>query len=67
MRVKTRDDGLILKKPRVSLAKLPREGVRVNLIHPTADDRPRLDVSEWARARADRWVRGVSSLEDEAD
>jgi hypothetical protein len=47
--VKARDDGLILRKPRVSLAKLPREGVRDNLIHPIVDERPRSYLSERAR------------------
>jgi hypothetical protein len=31
LRAKTRDDGLILNKPRVSLIKLPREGVSDDL------------------------------------
>jgi hypothetical protein len=47
--MKARGGRLILRKPRVSLAKLPREGVRDNLIHPIADERPRSDLSERAR------------------
>ena len=49
--MKTRDGGLIFKKPRVSLTKLQREAVWGNLIHPIADGRPQLDMSAQARAR----------------
>jgi hypothetical protein len=42
------------------LTKLPREGVRGNLIHPIAHEQARSDLSE--RARADKWVKGVSGL-----
>jgi hypothetical protein len=64
--MKTRDGGLILKKSRVSLTKLPRKGVQGNLIHPIADERPRSDLSAQARAdaraSADRRARVVSGL-----
>jgi hypothetical protein len=68
LRAKTRDGGLIFKKPRVSLTKLPSEGVRGNLIHPIADGRPRSDLSERAcagaraQAWANKWATGVSGL-----
>ena len=67
LHAKTMDSGLILRKLRVSLANLPREGVRGNLIHPIADERPRSNLSERARARTDKWARGVNGLGDEAD
>jgi hypothetical protein len=51
LHAKLRDDELIFGNLRVSLAKLPREGLCVNLIHPIADERPQLDLSERARTR----------------
>jgi hypothetical protein len=52
MRTKTRDDGLIPNKPRVSYAKLPHEGVSGNLNRTIPSGRPRLDLAvERAGAR----------------
>jgi hypothetical protein len=45
MRAKTRDDGLFSGKPRVSLAKLPCEGVSGLPSRQIHDQRPRLDPS----------------------
>jgi hypothetical protein len=56
LRAKTRDNGLILTKPRVSLANLPREGVQGCASHPISDQRPELDLS----ASAYRWARGLN-------
>ena len=71
LHAKTMDSGLILRKLRVSLANLPREGVRGNLIHPIADERPQSNLSERAhartRARANKWVKRVSDLGGETD
>jgi hypothetical protein len=55
---------LIFRKMRVSLTKLPREGVQGNLIHPITDRGPRSDLSARAdvRASADRRARDVSGL-----
>ena len=63
--MKTRDDGLILEKPRIYLAKWPREGVSDLLSHQILNQRSRLDPSASARgcaAGADRWARGVETL-----
>jgi hypothetical protein len=48
LRVKTGDGGLILTKPMVSLANLPREGVSTDLDRTIADQQPGLDLSERA-------------------
>jgi hypothetical protein len=50
MRPKTRDDGLFSGKPRVSFAKLPREGVSGLLSCQIYDQRSRLDPSVIAHA-----------------
>jgi hypothetical protein len=60
LRTKLSDGGLILRKSRVSLAKLPHEGLRANIIHPIVDERPRLDLSD--RARADKRARDIRDL-----
>jgi hypothetical protein len=57
---KTRDGGLILGNPRVSYAKLPREGVSGTLDHTIPSGRTRLDLVAERAASADRWARGVS-------
>jgi hypothetical protein len=51
--VKLQDDRLILGKPRVSLTKITREGVRDILSHPIADERLRSDLSASAHERAE--------------
>jgi hypothetical protein len=62
LRAKTRDDGLILNKPRVPLIKLPCEGVSGDSNCWIRNRRSRLDL--WPRARvherasADRRARG---------
>jgi hypothetical protein len=48
--VKARDDGLISNKPRVSLRKLPREGVSGESNHQIRNRRPRLYLRQRARA-----------------
>jgi hypothetical protein len=63
MRTKTRDDRLIPTNPRVSLTKLPREGVRDPLNRYIKNQRPRLDLRARARAGergADKRASGVS-------
>jgi hypothetical protein len=64
LRAKTRDDGLIPNKPRVSYAKLPCEGVLGTLDRTIPSGRPRLDLAaergHGRTASADRWARGVS-------
>jgi hypothetical protein len=68
--VKTRDDGLILTEPRVSLANLPREGVSGSLSHQILNQQPRADhVGErtGAGARtADQCARAISDRGREA-
>jgi hypothetical protein len=49
-RVKTKDDGLILRKLGVFLANLPCEGVSANLNHAITYQRLGLDLSEQASA-----------------
>jgi hypothetical protein len=62
MRAKTRDSGLILTKPRVSLAILPHEGVSGHLDHTIANERSRSDpVGE--RPRVDGRARLISGTE----
>jgi hypothetical protein len=53
---KIKDGGLIPTKPRSSLAKPSREGVRGILSRQIHDQRPRLD--QWASARAHVSERG---------
>jgi hypothetical protein len=61
LRTKTRDDGLISSKPRVSLRKLPREGVSGESNRWIRNRRPRLDLRPRTRAHgrtsADRRAR----------
>jgi hypothetical protein len=52
LRAKTRDGGLILNKLRVSLIKLPREGVSGESNRWIRNRRPRLDLRPRARVRA---------------
>jgi hypothetical protein len=54
--VKPRDGGLFSGKPRVSLAKRPREGASDLLSRQILNKRPRLDPS--ASSRAWTWTRG---------
>jgi hypothetical protein len=69
--VKTRDGGLIPNKLRVSLTKLPREGVSVTLDRTILSGRPRLDLAvERAGADAQRALTGglgVSATQGRAD
>jgi hypothetical protein len=51
MRVKFRDDGLILRKPRGFLISFPRKRVSADLDRTIANEWPRLDVSASARGR----------------
>jgi hypothetical protein len=51
VRVKLREGGLILTKPRVSLLNIPREGVSADLDRTITDQRLGLDLSERAHAR----------------
>jgi hypothetical protein len=57
----TKDGGLILAKPRVSLEKLPREGVRGCASRLISDQRSGLEQRARVRARGlrapDRWAR----------
>jgi hypothetical protein len=64
LRAKTRDDGLILNKPRVSSIKLQCEGVSGDSNRYIRNRWPRLDLRPRARAcgraSADKRARGVS-------
>jgi hypothetical protein len=67
MHAKPKDDGLILTKPRASLAKQPREWGTGS--PQPSDPRSTIEFRSHRRARGrgraastDRWVRGVSDL-----
>jgi hypothetical protein len=58
LRTKSRDGGLILNKPRVSLIKLPREGVPGDSNCYISNRWPRLDLRPRARAAGGRVLTG---------
>ena len=69
--MKTRDNRLIANKPRVSLTKLPREGLSGTLDRTIPSERPKLDLAvERAGAGARRALTGglgVSANQGRAD
>jgi hypothetical protein len=62
--VKTRDGGLISNKPRVSLRKLPREGVSGESNRWIRNRQPRLDLRPRARAGGRALTGGTGSVSD---
>jgi hypothetical protein len=66
LRAKTRDSELIPNKPRVSLTKLPREGVSGFLGH-WSEINGWEQIYGWARARTDQQARVISDRGGEAD